>query len=41
MSIKIGGIDNPTAIKFVNSGTTTNLSEVWYKNSPSATSVKV
>lgn len=41
MAIKIGGIDNPTEVKFVNNGTTTNITEVWYKSSPSATAVKV
>ena len=41
MAIKIGGIDNPTEVKFVNNGTTTNLTEVWYKSSPSAVPVFV
>jgi len=41
MAIKISGIDNPTQIKFVNNGTTTNITEVYYKAGPNSTSVKV
>lgn len=41
MSIKIGSIDNPTAISYVSNGNTVNLTEVYYKSSPSAQAVKV
>lgn len=41
MSIKIGSIDNPTAISYVSNGNTVNLTEVYYKSSPSAQVVKV
>lgn len=41
MAIKISGIDNPTQIKFVNNGTTTNITEVYYKAGPNSTPVKV
>lgn len=41
MAIKLNGGNNPTAIKFVKNGTTTDLTEVWYKSSPNATAIKV
>lgn len=41
MSIKIGSIDNPTAIRYQSATGDVNLTEVYYKSSPSAQAVKV
>ena len=41
MAILLNGGSNPTQIKFVHNGVVTNLTEVWFKTSASATPIKV